>query len=684
MSRFADLKATARIGVDAAVWRAANGAFLLGNLVDSERNSRAGFTDEEHLLAAAAWLGRAQDASGDGGVAGRYLLHRGWTSSYPETTGYIIPTFLRLAELSGAEEYHDRARRCVNFLLGVQLESGAFPGMEIAENRTNPSVFNTAQIVTGLRAWHEASRDEKALAAARRACDWLVAQQDEDGAWRKHLYGGETYTYMAHAGCWVAEMGAYLGERAYLESARAHLEWVLAHYNTETGWFDKSGFSIAKHHRGAVTHTVAYTIWGVLMMARILEHPEGIAAARHAALQAARRLELSRWLPGVLDAGWRGQSDYSCPTGNAQLALVWLELHRLQYDPTLVSAACKVLDLVKQIQPMRSSNPGIRGGIPGSSPIWGGYVYMSLPNWAAKFFIDALMAKCEALTALRVPPAARPAPPDDIHGTIPPFVAPPADPQPRVVLLASPDSHKVQQMVRAWSSWGFTPDCVVISHSPSPPPLSRVWSRIRRQGFRWILGRATGRKSASGPSVRQPVYVPPGEPVDRYCRRMGIRCIEVGKLDSPGAVAAVEAEHPDLLVYAGGGILRKAILDIPRIGTLNAHMGLLPRFRGMNVAEWSRWYGAPTGCTVHLVDAGIDTGEIVCARAVSTAEARSIGELRQSLDTAQIELLGETVRYVLSSGRLPARRAQQESEGRQYFAMHPEIRLLLERSLERR
>lgn len=55
-------------------------------------------SDETHLLAAIKWLCQAQDASEDGGVVGRYRLDRGWTSSYPETTGYIIPTFVSLAQ----------------------------------------------------------------------------------------------------------------------------------------------------------------------------------------------------------------------------------------------------------------------------------------------------------------------------------------------------------------------------------------------------------------------------------------------------------------------------------------------------------------------------------------------------------------------------------------------------------
>jgi len=126
-------------------------------------------------------------------------------------------------------------------------------------------------------------------------------------------------------------------------------------------------------------------------------------AARTAAMGVARRLELSGWLPGILDHAWRGRAAYACLTGNAQMALVWLELHRLRGEPILLNAACKAIDLVKRAQPMSSSDAGIRGGIPGSDPVWGDYMYVRIPNWAAKFFIDALIEKQGALERQVVP-----------------------------------------------------------------------------------------------------------------------------------------------------------------------------------------------------------------------------------------------------------------------------------------
>ena len=156
-----------------------------------------------HLEAAAGWLRRAQDATVDGGVSWGYRLNGGWAASYPETTGYIVPTYLALAEAgvgggtgaadrapgaSGGPSDVDRARRAISFLLGIQLPSGAFPGARIDQNRTAPSVFNTGQILNGLVAWHRATDDPATADAAARAAAWLVSSQEPDGAWSRDVY----------------------------------------------------------------------------------------------------------------------------------------------------------------------------------------------------------------------------------------------------------------------------------------------------------------------------------------------------------------------------------------------------------------------------------------------------------------------------------------------------------------
>ena len=347
--------------------------------------------DPEHLAAAAAWLCRAQDLSGDGGIIGRYRLDQGWTSSYPETTGYIIPTFLALADHLDPD-YAARAERCVEFLLGTQLDSGAFPAGEIAANQAKPSPFNTAQIINGLHAWHVYRDAPDVLAAAVRAGHWLIAEQDDDGAWRQWFYHNTPATYAAHLTCWLAELGEYCDERAMRDSASRHLDWVMQQRCGETGWFDQCGFTLEEQQlRIADLHTIAYTLAGGLRTARVLEREDAVAAVRAAALPIARVLERDQWLPGMLDWQWRARADSACLTGNAQMALTWMALYRLDGDPAWLRAARAALDLVKRAQLMDAENPDLRGAIPGPDPLWGWYNDGAMPNWAAKFFIDALL-----------------------------------------------------------------------------------------------------------------------------------------------------------------------------------------------------------------------------------------------------------------------------------------------------
>jgi hypothetical protein len=384
------LRRAAGVALDARAWRPESAGMLLRDLRPG-RTPPGDWPDEGRILAGAAWLARAQDATPDGGISGRYLLGRGWTSSYPETTGYIIPTFLELDGYAGLRGFRERGERAVAFLLDLQLPDGAFPGGEVDENRSQPSVFNTAQILHGLTAWHRDTADATVLASARRAADWLVSIQGPDGAWREHVYGGFATTYTAHASCWLAELAVQIDDAGYAAAARRHLDWVLQQRDPATGWFDLMGFNDGDHRRRvASTHTIAYTLWGVLLTAEWLEHERALTLVRESAERLARAVNTAGTLHGVLDHEWRRQAGYVCLTGNAQMALVWDRLDRHSPDPTLRAAAQLVLDRARGEQVRRTRSPDLHGALAGSAPAWGDYIRLGYPNWAAKFYIDAL------------------------------------------------------------------------------------------------------------------------------------------------------------------------------------------------------------------------------------------------------------------------------------------------------
>jgi folate-dependent phosphoribosylglycinamide formyltransferase PurN len=669
-------------------WERGHARLLLRSALGSSASQH---DDLDHLRAAATWLAAAQDSQPDGGISGRYRLDRGWTSSYPETTGYAIPTLLSLADTLDDEKFRKRAETAIDFLLSIQLASGAFPGREIAENATEPSPFNTAQIVHGLLAWHRATGDGRSLNAARRGADWLLSVQEPDGSWAKYFYLDVSSDYSAHLSCWVAELGAYTGEDRYLDAASRHLDSVLGHYNPETGWFQRAGFYPAEHAAGiAPTHTIAYTIWGVLFTSEILEREDGIEAARHAARRVARRIELRGSLPGFLDSRWRARNTAVCLTGNCQMALIWMRLYNSIGDATLLNAAFKAIDEVKTAQDLDNPNSGIRGGIPGSFPVWGEYISNALPNWAAKYFIDALLAKQKALANLAKRPRRRFKIPQHLPQHLPAIPSRPESRPQRIVLVTGAGSSKAQRLIEAWRRWDFVPASVIVERPPATPVSTRLAQILQQEGIGGITRRlplpGVPRRQVHGPD-KGPSAASSGRPpasIVEFCAGLGIPTLELESLTSQSVLSALEAIQPDLLVHAGAGIIRRPLLATSRLGMINAHMGILPFYRGMNVAEWAAFNGDPVGCSVHLIDDGIDTGDIIIIRPVDASHVDSTASLRALVDDAQIDLLGEVVRYVASTGESPPRYPQDASDGRQFFTMHPEIRRVLETELDGR
>ena len=386
------LKEKVKFSMDLKFWSLSNIDLMIKNFKSEKKI--VNYEDRICLEKAAEWLKEAQNVQGDGGFSGRYNIKSGWSSSYPETTGYIVPTLIALSKELNDLNFLDRAERAIKFLLSLQLKEGGFPGDEVANNKVVPSMFNTGQIINGLLEWYKYVKDEVVLEAALRAGRWMTSIQEDDGSWNKYTYLGNVYSYSSHASCWLADLGNYINDKNILESALKHYEWVLKNQDAETGWFYYSGFSSDDHNeKRSVTHTIAYTLWGVLHMSEIFNRTDGIAAVEKAADRIAELQFRYNMLPGVLNYKWEPQSSYSCLTGNSQMALIWLRLYKINKNKKYLEAAIKSINSVKFCIDLKSSNKGIRGGISGSYPIWGEYIFMAFPNWAAKFFIDALLMK---------------------------------------------------------------------------------------------------------------------------------------------------------------------------------------------------------------------------------------------------------------------------------------------------
>ena len=113
-------------------------------------------------------------------------------------------------------------------------------------------------------------------------------------------------------------------------------------------------------------------------------------------------------------------------------------------------------------------------------------------------------------------------------------------------------------------------------------------------------------------------------------------------------IEQIKALNPDVIcVVAYGKILPKEILDIPRLGCINVHGSLLPKYRGAAPIQWAVLNGdKTTGVTTMYMDVGMDTGDMILKKEVEIGENETTGELWDRLSKIGGELLVETLKQI--------------------------------------
>ena len=329
---------------------------------------------EPHLVAAIDWLVRAHDATPDGGISRAfslvwhpYFACRGWQPSYPETTGYIIPTLYAAARRLRRPDLAARAERAARWEIAIQLTTGAVRGGVIGEPES-PAVFNTGQVILGWLAAFEETGHGSFADAARRAAHYLVAMLDGGGHWRRgnsRFARADATLYNARTAWALAEAGVRLDDHK-VTGAAGHSLRAAAALQAPNGWLPHCCLSDPDRP----------------LLLRAAERTAG-------ALMAAVRAD--GWMPGRYRPDWSPAVGWSCLTGQAQMANNWIRLAEITGDSRWLEPVPVVLRFLKRTQNRRSREPGVRGGIKGAWPVGGAYGAYEVLNWATKFFADALM-----------------------------------------------------------------------------------------------------------------------------------------------------------------------------------------------------------------------------------------------------------------------------------------------------
>ncbi len=157
-------------------------------------------------------------------------------------------------------------------------------------------------------------------------------------------------------------------------------------------------------------------------------------------------------------------------------------------------------------------------------------------------------------------------------------------------------------------------------------------------------------------------------PVKEKALALGLPVWQPERIRRPEAVEQLKELAPDVIVVvAFGQILSRQVLDIPRLGCVNVHASLLPKYRGAAPIQWAILDGETcTGVTTMLMDEGIDTGDMLEKLEVPIAPDETGGSLHDKLSRAGAELIRSTLRRLEAGTLVPE---PQTEEGTCYARM---------------
>ena len=342
------------------------------------------YTNKQHIKDAAQWLLSSQNAHDDGGYSRHYSLYsKKWDKSYIETTGYIIPTLHDVGRFLDDSKYLESSKRAAEWLLHKQNSDGSFSDID----QNIPQVFDTGQCLIGLNEMFEKTNQKKYFEAARKASEWLLKNQEEDGSWIKHSYNYQPHSYYTRVASALIHFSKISKEDKYLFSGLKNIDWTIKNQK-ENGFFKYSSFSKNEY---PVLHTIIYILEGLLSSYKLTKRYYIFESA----LKLAEKLKDINLQKDIIlyskyDETLKAQDKSKCITGLAQWAGVCLDIYSINDDKNYLRLAKRTIYYLKSKQ-IKCEDESMFGGFFGSIPFYGDYGSCKILNWNNKFFLDSMI-----------------------------------------------------------------------------------------------------------------------------------------------------------------------------------------------------------------------------------------------------------------------------------------------------
>jgi folate-dependent phosphoribosylglycinamide formyltransferase PurN len=162
----------------------------------------------------------------------------------------------------------------------------------------------------------------------------------------------------------------------------------------------------------------------------------------------------------------------------------------------------------------------------------------------------------------------------------------------------------------------------------------------------------------------------------RYFKENGTKIYFAPNINHKKYARIIRNEAPKAVVVINCGILKPNLLNQFHNIFINAHAGKFPEYRGMNNVEWAYFENQPVTGTIHFIDQGIDTGDIILEEELSLPPAlASISELREVAFKKTRSLLPKSLKLIFMDSDFRVRSQQNRYSVR--YEMHPFLKSIL-------
>ena len=385
--------------------------FIIGKKIKKFREENLNYINIDnlgHVKNSLNWIKNAQEAYPDGGISRGFCLlgkteksnYLGWQLSYPETSGYLLPTLINIKKKFKLDNIDSVIDRLAYFLYSVSKAKAVKGG---SLNKKNSfSVFDTAQVIRGLIAYYKFRNND---IFKKRAIDCgnfiLDSEINNSGKISSKYIAEKSILISENDGCHIYVAPALLelfkitNNVSFKNLAIRIIETTLK-YQSRNGYFEKSDFS--KNDK-ILTHNLGYILEGLIDSYLIIGEQKYLDSAELTLKNLLYLIEQDGSLNGYITNELKNSDDkYECLVGSAQIAICFYKFAKIKKNKSFEEAGEKIFFNLKKKQNNYDENfGGGIGAIWGSWPISGKYQQYEAINWANKFYLDLILENQESI-----------------------------------------------------------------------------------------------------------------------------------------------------------------------------------------------------------------------------------------------------------------------------------------------